>query len=128
MKNFIYTLVDYIKRLDLDYPVNIGTFADEASLIVKPIKGSEVLHEYMNGVIDVRLPFSISIKSKNQKEAFAILTDVMDHMREMENFQNRESKDYILFKVVVDQLPFFEEQDDGYFYYHTKITVDLTVT
>ena len=128
MKNFIYTLVDYIKQLELDYPVSIGTFDDEASLIVKPIKGSEVIHEYMNGVMDVRLPFEISFKSKNKEEAFGVLSDVINHMRSMDNILNKESEDYTLFRTVIDQIPFFEEQkEDGYFYYHAKITVDLTV-
>ena len=127
MKNFIYTLVDYIKQLELDYPVRIGIFDDEASIVVKPIVGSEVIHEYMNGMMDIRLPFEISIKSKNQEVAFNVLNDVINHVRSIGDFLDSESKDdYILLRVMVDQNPIFESNEDGYFYYSSKLTVDLT--
>lgn len=129
MKNFIYTLVDYLKQLELDYPVCIGIFDDEASLIVKPIEGSAVIHGYMNGMMDIRVPFEISIKSKNQEEAFSVLSNVMDHVRNLDDFLKEERKAHILLGMVIDQIPIFESKDeDGYFYYTSKLTVDLTVT
>jgi len=128
MKNFMHTLVAYINQLELDYPVRIGIFGDDASLMVRPIEGSEVIHEYMNGMMDIRLPFTISVKSKNQEEAFNVLNDVMSHMRNIGDFLNSESEEQILLNMVMDQIPVFESNEDGYFYYSSKLTVDLTVT
>jgi len=127
MKNFIYTLVDYIKELELDYPVRVGIFDDEASLIVKPVEGSQVIHEYMNGMMDIRLPFEISIKSKNQEEAFNVLSRVMDHVKNIDEFLKRESKEQVLLNLETDQIPVFQDNVDNYFYYTSKLTVDLTV-
>jgi len=128
MKNFIYTLVDYIKQLELNYPVRMGLFDDEASLVVRPIVGSEVIHEYMNGMMDIRLPFEIMIKSKNQEEAFSVLSDVMNHLQTMDGFLSEESKAYLLLGMVIDQIPASPSNDEeGYFYYTSKLTVDLTV-
>ena len=127
MNNFIYKIVGYLKELELGYPVRIGIFDDEASLVVKPIVGSEIIHEYMNGMMDVRLPFEISIKSKNQEVAFNMLNDVMNHVKDIGDFLDSEGKDYILLRIMVDQNPVFESNEDGYFYYSSKLTVDLTV-
>ena len=127
MKNFIYTLVDYIKQLELAYPVYMGTFDDQESLIVKPTPGSSVIHSYMNGMMDVRLPFEISIKSKNQEEACRVLSDVMNHVQQLGNFLNEGSKDLLL-DMMMDQIPTFTSKDDaGYFYYTSTLTVDLAV-
>jgi len=129
MKNFIYTLVDYIKQLELDYPVQVGVLDSEPSLVVKPIAGSEIIHEYMNGMMDVRLPFEISIKSEDQEEAFNVLSGVMNHIRDMGDFLNSgECVDYILLRIMVDQITVFEFGEDDYYYYSSKLTVDLTVT
>jgi len=128
MKNFIYTLVDYINQLELDFPVRIGIFDDDKSLVVKPIEGSVVVHEYMNGMMDIRLPFVIGIKSKNQEEAFNVLSDVINHIRNISDFLNSEGEGCILLRMMINQIPVFESNEDGYFYYSSKLTVDLTVT
>jgi hypothetical protein len=129
MKNFIYTLVDYIKQLELDYPVRIGIFDDEASLVVRPIVGSEIINEYINGMIDIRLPFEIIIKSKNQEESFNVIRDVMNHVRKLDDFLKKENKAPLLLGMVIDQIPTTPSNDEaGYFYYTSKLTVDLTVT
>ena len=128
MNNFIYYIVDYLKEIEVGYPVHIGVFDDKESIVVKPISGSEVIHEYMNGMMDVRLPFEMSIKSKNQEEAFNVLTKVMTHMRHIKSFLDKEHQDHGLLNVVIDQIPFFEgKKKDGYFYYHATMRVDLTV-
>jgi len=127
MKNFIYTLVDYINQLELEYPVKVGIFDDEPSLMVRPVTGSEVIHEYMNGMIDIRLPFEISIKSKDQEVAFNILNEVMNHIKDIGKFLNDESKEHILLNLEMDQIPVFQANEDGYFYYTSKLTADLTV-
>ena len=126
MKNFIYTLVDYINQLELSYPVRIGIFDDEPSLCVKPMEGSEVIHEYMNGTCDIRLPLEISIKSKDQEVAFNVLSDVMNHLKKLGDFLTSKSEDQILLNLTMDQMPVFQSRDDGYFYYTSKLTVELT--
>ena len=128
MKNFIYTLVDYIEQLELDYPVRIGLFDDQESLMVKPIEGSEVIREYMNGMMDIRLPFEISIKSTNQEEAFNVLTDMINHMKHLNDFLKEAGKTDILLNLVINQIPAFQTKEDSYFYYTLKLTADLTVT
>ena len=127
MNNFINTLVEYIDQLEMDYPVKIGIFAEEPCLMVKPIEGSEVLHEYMNGMVDIRLPFEISIKSNDQEEAFNLLNDVMKHLKDMRNFLTDKSEDQNLLNLTMDQMPVFQARDGNYFYYSAKLTVDLTV-
>ena len=129
MNNFIYNIVAYIKELELDYKVNIGIFDDEESLIIVPIEGSQIIHEYMNGSADIRLPFEIKIKSKNQEKAFNTLSDVMSHLRNIGDFlAEDEKKDHTLLNVVVDQIPtFVGKEEDGYFYYNAKVTVDLSI-
>jgi len=128
MKDFIYTLVDYINQLELDYPVCIGIFKDGPSLVVKPIEGSGVIHGYMNGMMDIHLPLEISIKSKNQEEALNVLSDVMNHMANLGDFLNTRSEAYILIDHAIQQIPIFDKEEDGYLYYTSKLTVDLTVT
>jgi len=129
MNNFIYQIVAYIKELELDYKINIGIFDDEESVVIVPTEGSQIIHEYMNGTADIRLPFEIKIKSRNQEEAFTKLSQVMIHMRGIGNFlEQGEENDHTLLNVVIDQIPTFEgKQDDGYFYYQTKVTVDLSI-
>ena len=113
----------------MDYKVNIGIFAEEASLVIVPIEGSNVIHAYMNGTSDVRLPFEIKIKSKNQEEAFNNLSEVMNHLSNIGNYlAEDENKDITLLNVEVDQIPtFVGKEDDGYFYYNAKVTVDLSI-
>ena len=127
MKNFIYTLVDYINQLELEYPVKVGIFDDEPSLMVRPVTGSEVIHEYMNGMMDIRLPFEISIKSKDQEIAFNVLNEVMNHIKDIGKFLSDESKEHILLNLEMDQIPVFQANEDGYFYYTSKLTADLTI-
>jgi len=129
MNNFIYKIVEYIKELELEYKINIGIFDDEESLVIVPVEGSQIIHEYMNGTADIRLPFEIKIKSRNQEEAFTKLSQVMAHMRGIGDFLKEGQKtDHTLLNVVIDQIPTFEgKQDDGYFYYNTKVTVDLSI-
>jgi len=129
MNNFIYQIVKYIKELELDYNVRIGIFDDEESLVIVPVEGSQIIHEYMNGTADIRLPFEIKIKSRNQEEAFTKLSKVMNHMRGIGEFlEQGEDKDHTLLNVVIDQIPtFVGKQDDGYFYYQAKVTVDLSI-
>jgi len=129
MKNFIYTLVDYIDKLELEYPVKIGIFDDEPSLMVKPVNGSEVIHEYMNGMADIRLPFEVSMKSKDQEVAFNVLNEVLEHLKGLGKFLNDESneKEAILLNLETDHVPVFQASEDGYFYYTSKLTADLTI-
>jgi len=127
MKNFIYTLVDYIKELELDYPIFIGVFDEQPSLMIKPTEGSEIIHEYMNGMMDIRLPFSISIKSKDQEVAFKVLCEVMNHLSGLGKFLNESSKEQVLLNLETNQLPVFQASEDNYFYYTSKLTVDLTI-
>ena len=127
MKDFIYKLADYIKQLELDYPVKIGIFDDESSLRIQPLAGSEIIREYMDGTTDSRLPFEISIKTKNQEEAYVILDSVMNHVRNIGDFlKTNENTTHILLNIVIDQIPTFVESTDNYFYYTSKLTVDLT--
>ena len=126
MKNFIYTLVDYIKELEIVSPVRVGIFDDGESLVVIPVEGSEVIHEYMDGTLDIRLPFEIHIKSKNQENAFNVLSEVMNHMRNIGEFLDEKDQNHALLGVAIDQIPFFETStEDGYFYYKSKVTIDL---
>ena len=125
MKNFIHTLVTHIEQLEMDYPVRIGIFDDEKSLMIKPISGSEVIHEYMNGDMDIRLPFEISIKSKNQEEAYNFLNDVMTHLKNINNFLTRKN-DHTLLDLTMEQIPTFLPSEDDYIYYSVKLTADLT--
>ena len=128
MKDFIKQLADYIADLELEYPVKIGVFDDEASLVIRPLTGSEVIREYMDGTVDSRLPFEISIKSKNQEEAYSVLGTVMNHVRNISDFLNKsEDSAHFLLSMVIDQIPTFVENTDNYFYYTSKLTVDLTV-
>ena len=128
MKNFIYTLVDYIDKLELEYPVKVGIFDENPSLMVRPVTGSEVIHEYMNGMTDIRLPFEVSIKSKDQEVAFNVLNEVMNHIRDIGKFLNdeKDGNELILLNLELDQIPVFGASEDGYFYYTSKLTVDLT--
>ena len=129
MNNFIYKIVTYIKELKLDCKVNIGIFDEEESLVIVPTEGSQIIHEYMNGCADIRLPFEIKIKSRNQEKAFTKLSKVMNHMRCMGEFlEAGEENDHTLLNVMIDQIPtFVGKQDDSYFYYSTKVTVDLSI-
>ena len=127
MKDFIYKLADYIKQLELEYPVKIGIFDDEASLLIRPITGSEIIREYMDGTMDIRLPFEISIKSPNQEEAYSVLDTVMNHVRNIGDHLKSQNSYHVLLNTVIDQIPTFEEKTDNYFYYTSKLTVDLTV-
>jgi len=128
MKDFIYKLADYIKELAIDYPVKIGIFDDEASLRIQALAGSEIIREYMDGTADSRLLFEISIKSKNQEEAYTVLSTVMNHVRKIGDFLKiSESTTHVLLNTVIDQIPTFQESTDNYFYYTSKLTVDLTV-
>ena len=127
MKDFIYKLADYIKQLELEYPVKIGIFDDEASLLIRPITGSEIIREYMDGTMDIRLPFEISIKSPNQEEAYSVLDTVMNHVRNIGDHLNSQNSYHVLLNTVIDQIPTFEENKDNYFYYTSKLTVDMTV-
>jgi len=134
MQTFINTLADYIKELELEleeeqkYPVKIGVFADEPSLRIKTLAGSETIRKYMDGTSDIRLPFEISIKSPNQEEAFIVLGKVLDHVRNIGEFLEKcEYSEYVLLNTVIDQIPTFQESTDNYFYYTSKLTVDLTV-
>jgi len=129
MKNFIYLLVDYMNQLELAYPVKIGIFDNESSLMIKPVEGSQIIHEYMNGMADIRLLFELSIKNKDQEVAYNVLSEVIEHFKDLQTFLNRnESREYLLLNLEMDQIPVFQESKDGYFYYTTKITVELTVT
>ena len=129
MNNFIYKIVDYINELELGLSLKIGIPDDGESLVIIPIEGSEVIHEYMNGSADIRLPFEIKIKSKNQEEAFNVLSKVMNHMRNIvEVLEKDEKKDHTLLQVVIDHIPtFVGKEADGYFYYNAKMTVDLAM-
>lgn len=127
MKGFIYKIVDYLKDLDTEYPVRVGIFDDEESIVVIPTSGAEVVHTYMDGTIDINLPFSINIKSRCQQEAFHTLNDVMCSIRKMDTYLAEQDDDHILLDVMIDQIPFFEgKQADGYFYYNSKITALVT--
>ena len=128
MKDFIYKLADYIKELELEYPIKIGIFDDSSSLVIRPLTGSETIREYMDGTVDSRLPFEISIKSKNQEEAYNVLGTVMNHVRNISDFLKYSEDDtHVLLNVVIDQIPTFQENTDSYFYYTSRLTVDLTV-
>ena len=127
VNNFIYTLADYIKQLALDYPVTIGEFDKKSSLTIKPA-GSEVIREYMDGMADIRLPFEIQIKTKNQAEALNVLQNVLNHVRNIDDFIKKSNrKDYVLLNTTIDQIPVFQTSKGNYVYYTSKLTVDITV-
>ena len=127
MNNFIYELADHIKQLALDYPVSIGDFDKKSSLAIKPA-GTERIREYYNGMKDIRLPFEISIKTTNQEEALIILQTVLNHVRNLDAFlKNSKNNKYVLINTTIDQIPVFQQNEDDYFYYTSKLTVDLTV-
>ena len=128
MNNFIYKIVDYLKEQELGYPVHVGIFDESESVAVVPMEGSQIIHEYMNGSADIRLPFEVKIKSRNQEEAFNVLSKVMNHMRSIGDFLESEDKEHSLLRVVIDQIPaFVGKQEDGCFYYNGKVTVDLSM-
>ena len=127
MNNFIYTLVNYLKHLNLDYPVSIGAHPNTASLTITPADGSEVLCEYMNGMADVRLPFEISIKDQHQEKAHHTLKDILYQLSELGSFLTTENKHFILNKLDVTSVPQLQEKTNEYFQYKTKITVNITV-
>jgi hypothetical protein len=127
MNNFIYKLTDYIKELKTGYPVQIGTFTCEDSLVVIPAEGSSIIGEYMDGTKEIRMSFEINIKSKSQEEAFNVLNDVINNIRNIGNFLDKEKRPYALLNIAVEQLPYFaEKQEIGYFIYNSKIVVDVT--
>ncbi|MCL2559272.1 MAG: hypothetical protein FWE07_02185 [Turicibacter sp.] len=131
MKNFIYQLVDVVNQLELDVPVKIGIFDETESLMVKPASGSQIIHEYMDGSVDIRLPFEISIKKANQEEAFTVLQDVLNHIKNsgeyLSHTNNEEKEAHLLLHLTMDQIPVFQAHTDGYFIYTSYLTVDLTV-
>jgi len=127
MKGFIDKVVEYLEELELGYPIRVGIFEDQESIVVIPTSGTEIVYTYMDGTMDIKMPFSINIKSKCQQEAFHILNDVMNHIRKMGNFLAEQDDDHILLDVMIDQIPFFEgRQADGYFYYNSKIATLVT--
>ena len=128
MKNLIYKLVDYLEKLDLGYPVRVGIFDAGSSLVIKPIDGTEVINEYMNGTMDVRIPFALSMKSTSQEIAYNLLSQVMKHFRENPLVLLDDSKevDYYV-RMGIDAIPHFDKEADRYFYYSTKLTIDLTI-
>lgn len=128
MNHFIDQMMGYLLELELDYPIRIGILDEAESLIIVPAEGSEVIREYMNGMMDIRLPFTIKMKSSDQEYAFHVLSDVMNRMRNMGEHLDQAGKDHPLIKMVIDPIPFFEgKKADGYFHYSGKVTVDLTL-
>ena len=128
INDFIYHLLDYVKSLKLDYDIRIGSFDQGEAIVILPVSGSTTIQEYMNGMVDVQLPFEISIKSKSQEMAFNTLNHVIEHIHQMKDFLAVEDNDHSLIRVMIDQLPYFaKEQVAGYFIYQSRITVDLTI-
>jgi len=126
MKDFIYRLTDHIKRLNLDaYPIKVGILSDRQCLTVRPVTGSEVIHQYMDSMMDIRLPFEVIIKSFDQEEAYNTLSNVMNHVQELVIPEVDEG--LVLLKLDVLQLPAFDKFEDGYYYYVIKLSFDLTV-
>ena len=130
VKNFIHTLADYIKLLDLNYPVIVGASDESQSLVVRPITGTEVVREYMDGMIEIRMPFEINIKSTNQTEAYQVLNDVLEYVRNVGDFlQDKEDVEqgYVVLGIVIDQIPMLIDSNDENFVYASKLMVNLTI-
>jgi len=126
MNNFIYKLADYIKKLDLGYPVQIGKFSGDESLVIIPIEGSTIIGEYMDGAKEIRMSFSIAIKSKSQESAFNTLSEVIAKLTSVNSCLGKENQQCTLLNVVAEQMPYFaKEQEIGYFIYNSKIVVDV---
>jgi len=127
INNFIYKLTDYVKGLATGYPVQVGRFTDEDSLVVIPAEGSNVIQEYMDGTKDKRMSFEINIKSKSQEDAFNVLSNVINNIADISNFLDEENEQSTLLGVTVEQMPYFAlEQEIGYFIYNSKIVVNIT--
>jgi len=127
MNNFIYTLMNYIKRLDLEHSLEIGAHPPGASIAITPLEGSEVIDRYMNGMADVRLPFEISVKTENKVEAQKTLIDLIAHLGDLGNYLKNEEKTIVFNELELDQLPVFKEHAHGFYHYHIKLTVKLTL-
>jgi hypothetical protein len=127
MNNFIYKLTDYVKELATGYPVQIGKFTDEDSLVIIPADGSNIIQTYMDGTKDKRMTFDIAIKSKSQENAFNMLNNVINNIADASNFLDEENEQFTLLNIAVEQMPYFApEQEIGYFIYNSKIVVNIT--
>jgi len=127
MNDFLNKLVAYFEELETGYPVKIGIFDEEESILITPISGSEVTHEYMNGMMDVRLPFEISIKESNQEKAFNAIAQLVSSLRQFKPFLDKEEK-YDFLELSITEEPFLENgEKDGFFVYTTKISAHLTL-
>lgn len=126
MNDFIYRLTHHINQLNLDdYPTKIGILDDNQCLTIRPVTGSEVLYQYMDNMTDVRLPFEVIVKAREQEEGYNTLADVMNHVRDMQLSESDEG--FVLLKLEMEQMPVFDKFEEGYFYYTTKLVFDLTV-
>ena len=127
MEDFMTLLVAHINELELALPVKIGLFDEEDSLLVKPVEGSEVIHTYMNGSLDVRLPFEVGIKSKNQAEAYKTLHQVMAHVKKLGNHLKEKDEAHLLLQLDMDLQPVFKEKTANAFIYSAKLIADIAV-
>jgi len=126
MEKFIYALMDFLEGVNLDYPINIGKFDENPSIMVRPIEGKETVRKFMNGTEDMLLPFEMSIKSK-MKDSQEILQIVLRHLINMNDFLQSKNNIISILGYEINQIPLFQEKDEDYFYYNTKFTFELTV-
>ena len=128
MNDFLYQLVAYFEELETGYPVKVGILDDEESILIKPVAGSEIMHEYMNGSLDIKLPFEISIKERNQELAFNAIHELISNLKDFEKALDKKEKNYDFIKLSITEVPALEEGSrDGFFVYTTKISAHLTI-
>lgn len=128
MRDLIYKVASYINGLDVPYPVSVGLFEEEASLVVRPTAGFKVVQTYMNKERDLCVPFEIGMKSKDQEVAQRVLHEVADHMQHFDAFLQKDaaSKLHLTSKTHFEGPPVFEKADDGYVYGYAQMRFDVT--
>ena len=125
--DFQLSLVRYINGLGLPLTARLDYLSETEDLVVYSLPGGNVEKAFMDGTIEISLPFEIAIKSQDQELANAHLWTIHEALSDWDLELPSQNGSY-LFLGLDNMKPFLNEKDDqGYFVYLLDIVGKLEI-
>lgn len=121
-------LQDYINSIDsLPVPCQLGYLGTDESLVMFPSPGSRVTAEYMDGIKEASMNYTISMKSKSQRKIHNTLWIIQNELEVLSDLQSHDDS-FEYNDLVVTNKPFISDADEqGWFIFMLDIQANLTI-
>lgn len=126
--DFIERLQDYINAIDgLPVSCQLGYLKEGESLVLFPSPGSRVVAEYMDGIKEASMNYTIAMRSKSQGKIHGTLWIIQNELESLMDLKSHDNS-FEFNSLDVTNKPFISDADEqGWHVFMLDIQANLTI-